>query len=150
MFGKREGKRFGITAVMVALSFFVGGLLTSAGFNGGQPAGATVPFVQSQPGSAQPVAESPFTALAGKLTNQAYRSGVTISSGTDGDTDIAEPWPALFDELQLLHDVAGMPPMAVLKATTINAAPAMARMRSMSVTSFFSSSLRFGRRRMSI
>lgn len=63
-------------------------------------------------------------ALAGRLTNQAYRSGVTISSGTDGDTDIADPWPALFDELQLLHDVAGMPPMAVLKATTVNAAKA--------------------------
>lgn len=63
-------------------------------------------------------------ALAGKLTNQAYRAGVTISSGTDGDTDTAEPWPALFDELQLLHDAAGMPPMAVLKATTVNAAKA--------------------------
>ena len=78
MFGKGEGKRFGITAVVgVALSFFVGGLLTSAGFNGGQPAGATVPFVQSQPGSVQPVAESPFTALAGKLTPSVVN--VTIS-----------------------------------------------------------------------
>jgi imidazolonepropionase-like amidohydrolase len=63
-------------------------------------------------------------ALAGKLTNQAYRAGVTISSGTDGDTPIEQPWPALFDELQLLHDAAGLPPMSVVQAATLNGARA--------------------------
>jgi hypothetical protein len=63
-------------------------------------------------------------ALAGKLTNQAFRSGVTISAGTDGDTPISEPWPALFDELQLLHDSAGLPPMDVVRAATLNGAKA--------------------------
>ena len=64
-------------------------------------------------------------ALAGKLTNQAYRSGVAISTGTDGDTPLTDPFPSLFDELELLHDVAGLPPGAVLEAATINGARAM-------------------------
>lgn len=62
--------------------------------------------------------------LAGKLTNQAFRSGVTISAGTDGDTPLPEPWPALFDELQLLHDAAGLPPIDVVRAATLNGAKA--------------------------
>jgi imidazolonepropionase-like amidohydrolase len=64
-------------------------------------------------------------ALAGKITNQAYRAGVQISSGTDGDTPANDPYPALFDELQLLHDAAGLPPMAVVQAATLNGAKAM-------------------------
>jgi imidazolonepropionase-like amidohydrolase len=64
-------------------------------------------------------------AFAGKLTNQAWRAGVQISTGTDGDTPIEESWPSLFDEFQLLHDTAGMPPMAVVQAATLNGAKAM-------------------------
>lgn len=64
-------------------------------------------------------------ALAGKLTNQAYRAGVRISTGTDGDTPSNDPWPALFDELELLHDAAGLPPMAVIQAATMNGSRAM-------------------------
>lgn len=62
--------------------------------------------------------------LAGRLTNQAYRAGVKISTGTDGDTPLADPWPSLFDEFTLLHDAAGLPPMAVIQAATINGAMA--------------------------
>ena len=69
--------------------------------------------------------------LAGRLTNQAYRSGVPISAGTDGDTPIGDPLPSLFDELQLLHDAAGMPPMAVLRSATIIGARAMGKEREM-------------------
>jgi len=64
-------------------------------------------------------------ALAGRLTNQAYRAGVQISTGTDDDTPVSEPWPALFDEFQLLHDSAGLPPMAVIEAATRTGAKAM-------------------------
>ncbi|HYX45535.1 MAG TPA: amidohydrolase family protein [Sphingomicrobium sp.] len=64
-------------------------------------------------------------AFAGKLTNQAWRAGVRISTGTDGDTPVDEPWPSLFDEFQLLHDAAGLPPMAVIQAATITGAKAM-------------------------
>jgi imidazolonepropionase-like amidohydrolase len=70
-------------------------------------------------------------ALAGRLTNQAYRSGVAISAGTDGDTPLNEPLPSLFDELELLHDVAGLPPMAVLRSATITGAKAMGEEKQM-------------------
>lgn len=62
--------------------------------------------------------------LAGKLTNQAWRSGVMITTGTDGESSGEEPWPALFDEFELLHDEAGLPPSAVIAATTFNGAKA--------------------------
>jgi imidazolonepropionase-like amidohydrolase len=64
-------------------------------------------------------------AFAGKLTNQAYRAGVQISTGTDGDNPPGDPWPSLFDEFQLLHDAAGLPPMAVVEAATLTGAEAM-------------------------
>jgi len=64
-------------------------------------------------------------ALAGRLTNQAWREGVQISTGTDGDTPPSEQWPSLFDEFQLLHDAAGLSPMAVIKAATMTGARAM-------------------------
>ncbi len=64
-------------------------------------------------------------AFAGKLTNQAWRAGVQISTGTDGDNPPDDPWPSLFDEFQLLHDAAGMPPMAVIRAATLTGAKAM-------------------------
>ena len=63
-------------------------------------------------------------ALAAKLTNQAYRAGVRISAGTDGDTPANDAWPALFEELELLHDAAALPPMAVVQAATMNGARA--------------------------
>jgi imidazolonepropionase-like amidohydrolase len=69
--------------------------------------------------------------LAGKLTNQAYRAGVLISAGTDGDTPASETYPALFDELQLLHDAAGLPPTAVVQAATMNGARAMGEAQDM-------------------
>jgi len=64
-------------------------------------------------------------AIGSKLTNQAYRLGVQISAGTDGDSPRGDAWPALFDEFQLLHDAAGLPAMAVIQAATLTGAKAM-------------------------
>ena len=69
--------------------------------------------------------------LSGKLTNQAWRAGVTITTGTDGETPGDEPWPALFDEFELLHDKAGMPAIAVIAAATLNGAKAAGQEESM-------------------
>lgn len=69
--------------------------------------------------------------LAAKLTNQAWRSGVTITTGTDGETPAEEAWPALFDEFELLQDRAGITPVAVIAAATINGAMAAGQERSM-------------------
>jgi len=70
-------------------------------------------------------------ALAGKLTDQAYRAGVPISAGTDGDTPASDDYPALFDELELLHDAAHLPLMAVVQAATMNGAKAMGEVNDM-------------------
>jgi len=69
--------------------------------------------------------------LAARLTNQAWRSGVTITTGTDGETPSEEQWPALFDEFELLHDKAGMPPAAVIAAATLSGAKAAGQEESM-------------------
>jgi imidazolonepropionase-like amidohydrolase len=59
-----------------------------------------------------------------RLTNQAYRSGVAISTGTDGDTDAQNPWPSLFDEFELLADRVRMTPADLIRAATLNGARA--------------------------
>jgi imidazolonepropionase-like amidohydrolase len=64
-------------------------------------------------------------AFAGKLTNQAYRAGVAISTGTDDDNELGDPWPSLFDEFQLRHDSAALPAAAVIQAATMTGAKAL-------------------------
>jgi imidazolonepropionase-like amidohydrolase len=56
--------------------------------------------------------------LAARLTHEAFEHGVIISAGTDGFSDDKDPWPALQEELILLQDKAGLPPMAVIRAAT--------------------------------
>jgi imidazolonepropionase-like amidohydrolase len=70
-------------------------------------------------------------ALAAKITNLAWRQGVTISAGTDGETDWRDPYPALDEEIELLAAKAGLNPMAALKAATINAARAAGKEKDM-------------------
>lgn len=70
-------------------------------------------------------------ALATKLTNQAWRAGVLISSGTDGETPPNAPWPAVFDELELLGGPAGLPPKAVIRAATLTGAMALGQEKDM-------------------
>ena len=43
-----------------------------------------------------------------RLTAQAHRAGVVISTGTDYETDAEDPFPALYDELAFLVDRCGM------------------------------------------
>ncbi len=57
-------------------------------------------------------------ALAAKLTAQAFRAGVKLSAGTDGDTQASDPYPAVFDELELLVTRAGLTPMQAIEAAT--------------------------------
>src|SRR4051812_28512586 len=56
--------------------------------------------------------------LAARLTAQARRAGVLVSAGTDGDTSAAEPYPALFEELELLVERAGFTPLEAIRAAT--------------------------------
>src|SRR5438309_448680 len=61
------------------------------------------------------------TALAQRLVNQAWREGVAISAGTDGDSPRAAAYPSLFDEIELLGG-AGLPPLQVIRAATLTGA----------------------------
>jgi imidazolonepropionase-like amidohydrolase len=56
--------------------------------------------------------------LAARLTAEAHRDGVLISAGTDGDTAADAPYPALFDELELLVHRAGFTPLEAIGAAT--------------------------------
>ena len=51
--------------------------------------------------------------------------GVLISAGTDAFTKVADPWPSLLDELELLQDKAGMKPTDVLHSATVVGAMTM-------------------------
>jgi imidazolonepropionase-like amidohydrolase len=67
------------------------------------------------------------TELAAQLTRQALEAGVTVSAGTDGFSDPAAAFPALYEELELLVDQAGFTPMQALVAATRNGALAVRR-----------------------
>jgi imidazolonepropionase-like amidohydrolase len=70
--------------------------------------------------AAHPTGPAPYCSLelAAKLAGEAHFRGVTLTAGTDGFSDPANPWPALQDELVLLQDQAELPPMAVIRAAT--------------------------------
>ena len=76
----------------------------------------------AHPGGAAPYCS---LALAERLTGEAWRAGDIISAGTDGFSDAGDPWPALQDELELLHDGAGLSLLATLQAATLGGARAM-------------------------
>ncbi|MFN3524304.1 MAG: amidohydrolase family protein [Phenylobacterium sp.] len=63
--------------------------------------------------------------LGFELTAQAYRAGVQIAAGTDGETDWREPYPSLHEELELLSRKVGMPNLEVIRSATQIGARAM-------------------------
>ncbi len=56
--------------------------------------------------------------LAARLTAQAHRAGVLLTAGTDGDTPRDAPYPALFEELELLVSRAGLTPLEAIRSAT--------------------------------
>ncbi|MGQ0590196.1 MAG: amidohydrolase family protein [Sphingosinicella sp.] len=71
--------------------------------------------------------------LAARLTAQAHRAGVLLSAGTDGDTPRDAPYPALFDELELLVERAGLTPLEAIRAATQIGAMTMEQGQNMGV-----------------
>ena len=65
------------------------------------------------------------TADAFALTRRAYEAGVMIAAGTDGMTPPDSVFPALYDEIRLLHDDVGMPMPDVLRAASYHGAVAL-------------------------
>ncbi|MBV9930301.1 MAG: amidohydrolase family protein [Alphaproteobacteria bacterium] len=70
------------------------------------------------------------TDLASRLTAQAWRAGVAISAGTDGETDAGDRWPAVMEEMELLGR-AGLPRGEVIRAGTLIGARTMRLEREM-------------------
>jgi imidazolonepropionase-like amidohydrolase len=69
-------------------------------------------------------------ALAIRLANQAWRSGVAISAGTDAEAPRESAWPALIEEMELLGE-AGLPPLEAIRAATLTGARAAGQEREM-------------------
>ena len=78
-------------------------------------------YVEGDKRAAKPGAKpSQCTAdLAAILTRQAWKAGVQMSTGTDGTTPRESPWPAVYDELELLVTKVGMPPAEVIRSATL-------------------------------
>lgn len=57
--------------------------------------------------------------LSASLTAQAYRAGVSISTGTDYETDPQYPYPALHDEMTFLAQHCGIPAEQVIRCATL-------------------------------
>ncbi len=53
------------------------------------------------------------------LTQQAWRAGIPISTGTDFVNPAGDPWPAVHAELLYLARDVGMPPLAVIHSATL-------------------------------
>ena len=64
-------------------------------------------------------------ALSARLTAQAHRVGVPISTGTDYETDPEQPYPALFDEMAYLVRQCGIPAAEVIRSATLVGAMSM-------------------------
>ncbi|MEO5867800.1 MAG: amidohydrolase family protein [Sphingomonas sp.] len=66
-----------------------------------------------------------------RLTQQAWRAGVPISTGTDNVFDQGHDWPEVHDEIFfLVHDV-GMPPLEAIHSATLIGARAAGQARDM-------------------
>lgn len=77
--------------------------------------------------SAQRTGKPPYCTLdlAARLTAQAQRAGIEISTGTDGDTGADAAYPGVFEEFELLAKNAGMSPLQVIRAATLGGAMSM-------------------------
>ena len=59
-----------------------------------------------------------------RLTRQAWRAGVPVSSGTDYVSGPAEPWPDVHNEIIALVRDVGMPPLEAIRSATLVGAQA--------------------------
>ena len=59
------------------------------------------------------------------LTRRAYEAGVMVATGTDGMTPPDAVFPALHEEIRLLHDDVGIPMLDVLRAASFHGAAAL-------------------------
>lgn len=66
-----------------------------------------------------------------RLTQQAWRAGLPISTGTDFVNKASDAWPEVHAELRYLAGDVGMPPLAVIRSATLVGARAAGQDREM-------------------
>jgi imidazolonepropionase-like amidohydrolase len=66
-----------------------------------------------------------------RLTQQAWRAGVPISTGTDQISGTDQLWPEVHDELFFLARDVGMPPLEVIRSATLIGAQAAGQAKDM-------------------
>ncbi len=66
-----------------------------------------------------------------RLTQQAWRAGIPISTGTDYVDPAGDPWPEVHEELRYLAKDVGMPPLAVIRSATLVGAEAAGQAKDM-------------------
>jgi len=66
-----------------------------------------------------------------QLTQQAWRAGIPISTGTDYVDPAGDAWPEVHRELRYLANDVGMPPLAVIHSATLVGARAAGRDKEM-------------------
>lgn len=66
-----------------------------------------------------------------RLTQQAWRAGVPVSTGTDYVDPASDPWPEVHEEMRYLAQDVGMPMLAVIRSATLVGAEAAGQARDM-------------------
>jgi imidazolonepropionase-like amidohydrolase len=85
---------------------------------------ATASLVARLPSSTPGVAELAPDVMR-RLIDRARHAGVTICTGTDYETPVADPYPSLHEELDFLVHEMGMPPHEAIRAATSAGAAAI-------------------------
>lgn len=70
-------------------------------------------------------------ALAEQIAAQAWRAGIPLSAGTDGDSSWKAPYSAIDDELALFVTKVGMTPAQAIRSATVNGARAVGQSANM-------------------
>ncbi|WP_114239400.1 amidohydrolase family protein [Dyella sp. C9] len=66
-----------------------------------------------------------------RLVRQAWKAGVPISTGTDNDSGVDDPWPTVYQEINFLNHDVGMPPLQVIRSATLVGAEAAGQAKDM-------------------
>lgn len=95
-------------------------VLTTMKTNGTMLDATTSIYAQVRPGGRPGLCSG---VMSDALVRQAFKAGVAITAGTDWVAPWDDPWPTLHKEMVALNK-AGLPPLEVIKAATLNGARA--------------------------
>jgi imidazolonepropionase-like amidohydrolase len=92
---------------------------------------ATVSMWRPKFGLAAPGTADDLVEVARRVTARAHVLGVAVSAGTDYETELSDPFPALHEEIAFLADTVGMAPKDAIRSATQMSARALGMEASM-------------------